>query len=127
MILIEDSVAMQSLIESELQRISGVGLIGIAAGPAEGLLILDRSPVDLVIADLFLHEGTAFEILEWLRCRQAKASVLVITNAPSLELREQCLSSGASGFFDKAKGFDWLPKEIEAVRRRMVCLDELVH
>jgi DNA-binding NarL/FixJ family response regulator len=122
-VLIEDSLAMQSLIRSELQEISGVVLIGIATGPAEGLRIMDQAPVDLVIADMFLDKGNAFEILEQLRHRQTKPVTIVITNTPSLELRERCLSLGASGFFDKAEGFDWLPKEIEAVRRQMTPFD----
>lgn len=118
-VLIEDSPAMQTLIRSELQQIPGLVLLGVASGPAQGLQMISQSPVDLVIADLFLDNGTALEILEELLYRQTKPQMIVITNAPSIELRERCLSLGASGFFDKAQGFDWLPGEIEAVRRQM--------
>jgi DNA-binding NarL/FixJ family response regulator len=84
--------------------------------------MIAQSPVGLLIADLFLDNGNAIEILEQLRDPQTKPRTIVITNAPSLELRERCLSLGASGFFDKAEGFDWLPREIEAVRRQMTLL-----
>jgi response regulator of citrate/malate metabolism len=122
-VLVEDSPAIQTLIQSELQQISGVMLIGIATGPADGLRMIAQNPVDLVIADLFLDDGNAIEILEQFQHRQTKPQMVVITNAPSLELRERCLSLGASGFFDKAEGFDWLPGEIEAVRCQMASLD----
>ena len=96
-----------------------VVLLGVASGPVQGLQMISQSPVDLVIADLFLDKGNALEILEELRYRQTKPEMIVITNAPSIELRERCLSLGASGFFDKAEGFDWLSKEIETVRRQI--------
>jgi DNA-binding NarL/FixJ family response regulator len=110
---------MQALIKTQLQQIAGVLLIGIATGPMEGLRIIDQAAVDLVIADLFLDKGNAMEILEQLQHRQITPKIVVITNAPSAELRERCVSFGASGFFDKAEGFDWILEEIEAVRRRM--------
>ena len=69
---------------------------------------------------MFLHNGTAIELLEQLRQRHRKPLTIIITNTPSIELREHCLSLGASGFFDKAQGFDWLPGEVEALRRQMV-------
>jgi len=109
---------MQALIQTQLQQIAGVLLIGIATGPAEGLRIIDQDAVDLVIADFFLDKGNAMEILEQLQHRQITPRTVVITNAPSAELRERCLSFGASGFFDKAEGFDWLLEEIEVVRRQ---------
>jgi len=111
---------MQALIQTQLKQVAGVLLIGIATGPTEALRIIDQDDaVDLVIADLFLDKGNAMEILEQLQHRQIRPTTIVITNAPSAELRERCLSYGASGFFDKAEGFDWLPEEIEALRRRM--------
>lgn len=108
---------MQFLIQSELQQIESVALVGVARSTDEARPILDQSSVDLVIADMFLGEGTAFEVLAWRQSRHPKPSVIVITNAPSHELRERCFSSAASGFFDKAKGFDWLPNEIEAAKK----------
>jgi response regulator of citrate/malate metabolism len=125
-LLIEDSIAMQSLIQSELQQIESVALVGVVRSTEEARPILDWSSVDLVIADMFLSHGTAFEVLEWRQSRQPKPSVIIITNAPSQELRERCFSSGASGFFDKAKGFDWLPNEIEAARRNVTRRDILL-
>jgi len=110
---------MQSLIQAQVEEIRGVELVGIATGPVDGLRLIDQHQVDLVIADMFLHNGTAIELLERLRQRHSKPVTIVITNTPSIELRERCLSLGASGFFDKAQGFDWLPGEVEALRRQM--------
>jgi DNA-binding NarL/FixJ family response regulator len=109
---------MQLLIKAQLAE-EGVILVGMAAGPADGLRMIDENRVDLVIADMFLDEGTAIEILEGLRQRHSKPAVIITTNSPSIELRERCLSLGASGLFDKAQGFDWLTKEIAALRRQI--------
>jgi DNA-binding NarL/FixJ family response regulator len=111
---------MQPLIQAQVEEIPGVELVGIATGPVDGLLLIDQHQVDLVIADMFLHNGTAIELLEQLRQGPRKPLTIIITNTPSIELREHCLSLGASGFFDKAQGFDWLPGEVEALRRQMV-------
>ena len=111
---------MQSLIQAQLGQVTDTELVGIATGPAEGLRIIDESRIDLVIADMFLDKGNAVEILEQLLQRRVKPVVIIVTNAPSIELRERCLSLGASRFFDKAQGFDWLPEEIEAVRYQMM-------
>jgi response regulator of citrate/malate metabolism len=115
---------MQSLIRAQLEQIAGVALIGTATGPAEGLRIIDQGSVDLVIADLFLDKGNIIEILEQLQHRPIKPVIVVITNAPSVELRDHCLSLGASGFFDKAQGFDWLLGQIEEVRAQMTAFDK---
>ena len=110
---------MQSLIQAQLEEIPGVELVGVATGPVDGLRFINEHQVDLVIADVFLHNGTAIELVERLRQRHSKP-IIIITNTPSIELREHCRSLGASGFFDKAQGFDWLPAEVEALRRQMV-------
>ncbi len=109
---------MQSLIQAQLEEIPGVELVGVATGPVDGLRLIDEHQVDLVIADMFLHNGTAIELLERLRQHRSKPATIIITNTPSIELGEHCLSLGASGFFDKAQGFDWLPGEVEALRRQ---------
>lgn len=113
----EDSPAMQSLIQAQLAELEAVILVGTATNAADGLRMIDEDWVDLVVADMFLAQGTAIELLERLRQRHSKPAVIIITNTPSVELRERCFLLGASGFFDKAQGFDWLPEEIEALRR----------
>jgi DNA-binding NarL/FixJ family response regulator len=114
---------MQAVIRAQLKQIADVLLIGVATRPQEGLRIIDQACVDLVIADFFLDQGTAIEILEHLQHREIKPMIIVTTNAPSVELRERCLSFGASGFFDKMDGFDWLAEAIETARRRSCLFD----
>ena len=55
----------------------------------------------MTVLDLFLSQGTGFDVLETIESRKDRARVIVLTNSPSVANRELCKKLGAYAMFDK--------------------------
>jgi DNA-binding response OmpR family regulator len=72
-----------------------------ATGYADALKAIESQPVDLMIVDLNLPDGSGAELLSALRKRHPLASAIVITGAPSVETAVSALRHGAVDFLSK--------------------------
>lgn len=68
---------------------------------AQALERMDAEPVDLLIVDLALPDGSGAELIQALREKHPLASTIVITGAPSYERAVSALRSGAADFLAK--------------------------
>src|SRR5690606_21304104 len=59
---------------------------------------LARQPVDLVVLDLGLPDGTGLELCEEMRARGDKTPILVLTAEISVSSRVRCLDAGADDY-----------------------------
>ena len=106
--VIEDSPDYLAAIASALARLPQVVLVGTADTAAEGIQMVHREAPDLLLVDMFLKQGTGIEVLQHFQVHARSMAVIVMTNAPSPQLERYCQELGATGFFDKAEGFDWV-------------------
>ena len=103
--LIEDSLLLQELLGGILSELDGVALCGCADGETEALRQLAESPVDLVIIDIELRQGSGIGVLDALQTdsglygRPRKA---VLTNYAHTTMRQRCEHFGMDAFFDKS-------------------------
>jgi len=103
--LIEDSLLLQELLGGMVSELDGVEFCGCAAGETEALRHLAESPVDLVIIDIELKQGSGIGVLDALQTdsglygRPRKA---VLTNYAHATMRQRCERFGMDAFFDKS-------------------------
>jgi DNA-binding NarL/FixJ family response regulator len=103
--LIEDSVLLQELLAGMLSELDGVEFCGCAEGETEALQRLAEAPVDLVIIDIELKQGSGIGVLDALQTdsnlygRPRKA---VLTNYAHATMRQRCERFGMDAFFDKS-------------------------
>lgn len=109
-LLVEDSVDLQTLLRAMLSEIPDVEVIAIADGEAQAVRFLESADADLAIVDLELQEGSGLGFLkktdQTLNSQGLK--VVVFSNYSNLVIRHRCLSLGAHAFFDKSFQIDEL-------------------
>lgn len=108
--LIEDSALLQELLGSMLSELEGVEYCGCADGEAQALQRLAEAPVDLVIIDIQLKQGSGIGVLGALQAgdQYGKPYKVVLTNYAHATMRQRCERFGMDAFFDKSLDLDQL-------------------
>jgi DNA-binding response OmpR family regulator len=97
----------------DVRRILGLRLqsagfdVEEAADGAQGLEAVRRTPIDLVLLDLFMPGMDGFRFLEELRSNvPAQPPVVVVTQYDDVDNRNRALSLGASEYVSKGYAFE---------------------
>jgi DNA-binding NtrC family response regulator len=67
-----------------------------------------KSPPNVILADYQLPGGTAFDLLEWLRARDLRIPVVVVTGHASIDLAVEAVKAGADQFIAKPVDIGYL-------------------
>jgi two-component system, OmpR family, response regulator len=109
-LLVEDSRVLAERLRETLLSVPGVQLAGTVDSEADAVAALQRQPVDVVLLDLHLRQGTGFGVLRAIPSDQVKKTVvIVLTNYDLAEYRRAAAALGAKHFLDKLRDFDRLP------------------
>lgn len=103
--IIEDSIVLRNMLSEALCEISGVEVSVTASGQQSALLALSETPVDLVIIDLELDEGSGLGVIKKLRADPGKygqAKLVVFSNYAISPLTRRCRDLGVDTIFDKS-------------------------
>ncbi len=108
--LVEDSPVIRQSLITTLEELSAVRVVGTAEDEGNALAWLSDPAhrVDLVIIDIFLKGGSGLGVLRGIHQLALRCHVVVLTNYATEDMRQRCLSLGASRVFDKSN-------EIEAL------------
>jgi two-component system chemotaxis response regulator CheY len=101
-LVVDDLPQARRIVRNLLQRL-GVADVRDAAGLQEAVASLKSQPVDLVITDVILKDGTGIDLLRQIRGDSAIAElpVVVITSDPDREHVIEGGKLGLSGFLIK--------------------------
>lgn len=120
--LIEDSALLQELLTDMLTELDGVEFCGCADGENEALNRMAENPVDLVIIDIQLKQGSGIGVLDALQTdspRYGRPLKAVLTNYAHSTMRKRCERIGMDAFFDKSLQINQLMDYvIEAARQK---------
>lgn len=105
--LIEDNPTIRDLLVGLLEDSTTCEVIAMAESQDEALRWLARhgDGWDLVVADLFLVEGSGMEVVKACARRLPHQRVVVLTNYADAA-NERALSQGADAVFDKTGQFE---------------------
>ncbi len=115
-LLVEDSRVLAERLRETLLSVPGVQLAGTVDSEAEAVAALQRHPVDVLLLDLHLRQGTGFGVLRAIPGSAArKVVVIVLTNYDLAEYRRAAAALGARHFLDKLRDFDRLPTLLQQI------------
>ena len=98
-LIVDDEVDLVTTYERLLHR---RGYRVVSAGSCrEGLLILEREPLALVVTDLRLPDGDGLDIVRAARRTPTPTPSLVVTGFASEASRAAALAAGAAGYLAK--------------------------
>ncbi|WP_225799207.1 response regulator [Streptomyces sp. NK15101] len=86
-------------------RVEGFTVVGVAHSRAEAVRILDRTPVDLILLDLYLPDGHGLQLLRALRAAGHSADVIAVTSARDLAVVREGVSLGVVQYVLKPFAF----------------------
>lgn len=115
-LLVEDSRVLAERLRETLLSVPGVQLAGTVDSEADAVAALQRHPIDVLLLDLHLRQGTGFGVLRAIPNDQAKkVVVIVLTNYDLAEYRRAAAALGARYFLDKLRDFDRLPALLQQI------------
>jgi two-component system, OmpR family, response regulator len=115
-LLVEDSRVLAERLRETLLSVPGVQLAGTVDSEADAVALLQRQPVDVVLLDLHLRQGTGFGVLRSIPNDQVrKTVVIVLTNYDLAEYRRAAAALGARHFLDKLRDFERLPLLLQEI------------
>ena len=116
--LVEDSAHVRDLLLDFLHVPGEVEIVGYADNETESVADMLAKPVDAVIVDLKLREGSGMAVIERLRKAHLTPSpkIIVFTNHPFPEIKRRAMQLGADYFLDKSADYDSVRSTLQALR-----------
>lgn len=115
-VVVEDSPVMQRVLLSQLARVPGLNVVGVATGEPEAIALIGRVRPDLVLLDLFLSPGHGLKVLEAVRRADNPVKVLVLSNELiHEEYRQLGEKLDVLAFHDKGEGLGRLLADLNRV------------
>ena len=116
--LVEDSPHVRDLLLDFLNVPGEIEIVGHADTEAESVADILAQPVDAVIVDLRLREGSGMGVIENLRKADLnpQPKIIVFTNHPFAEIRKRAAQLGADYFFDKSADYDSVRTTLQNLR-----------
>jgi DNA-binding NarL/FixJ family response regulator len=105
----DDSQAVAERLADLLEDVPGAELVGQAGDVPEAVQRIQKMKPDALILDLQMPGGSGLDVLRAIRAEYPQLCVLICTNYPYPQFRQQCLSAGANFFLDKSKEFEKIP------------------
>jgi two-component system, OmpR family, response regulator len=117
-LLVEDSAILVDRLRETLGALEGVEVVDAVADESAAVVVATARPVDVIVLDLQLREGTGFGVLQ--RLGSERPEVIVFTGYDMPEYKGRASALGVRHFLIKARDHERLPaliRELERQRR----------
>jgi two-component system, OmpR family, response regulator len=118
-LLVEDSKVLTERLSEVISQTTDVDLIGAVDNENDAVSRVRRDPVDVMILDLHLKQGTGFGVLRALAKSATRPKVIILTNYDLPEYKSAAMALGARYFLDKARDYDRIPEVLSEI-----CIDQ---
>jgi DNA-binding NarL/FixJ family response regulator len=108
--LVEDSQVLTERLTEVVGQIADVYLVGTAETESAAVAAINREPVDVIVLDLHLKQGTGLGVMRALARTTLKPQIIVFTNYALPEYKKAAMDLGATHFLDKARDYGRLPE-----------------
>jgi DNA-binding NarL/FixJ family response regulator len=113
----DDSRAVVERLADLLKEVPGVQLAGRASDVPEAIQCIRETNPDVVILDLQMPGGSGLDVLHAIRPGNPSLRVLICTNYPQAQYRNECITAGANFFLDKSAEFERIPAILKELIR----------
>jgi DNA-binding NarL/FixJ family response regulator len=114
LVIADDSSVVRERLTAMLSNVEEIEFIGQAQDVGDAIGSVEELKPDAVILDIQMPGGTGIDVLKHIKKVQPATVVIVLTNYPFSQYREECIAEGADYFFDKSLEFE---RAIEVCKR----------
>lgn len=107
--IVDDSTVVVERLAELLKEVPEVRLAGQASDAPNAIRDIQKEKPDVLILDLQMPGGSGLDVLRAVRPSFPHLRVLVCTNYPYPQYRQECLAAGADFFLDKSIDFARIP------------------
>ncbi len=100
-LVVEDTQELRELLGMNLKE-AGFE-VEVASNGVESLEIMKKAPVDLVLMDIVMPDMNGYEVLAKLNEMRIMTPVIIYSNMPEIESRNEAIKLGAVDYFEKAE------------------------
>ncbi len=115
-LIVDDSAIIRVRLAELLAEVDGVEIVAQADNAYEAASLVRELEPDVAILDLRMPKRSGLDLIEDVRNIPQPPKIIMLTNFPTPENRERCLSYGADYFFDKSSEIE----EVMAVLKDLV-------
>lgn len=105
-LIVEDDPMVAEFNKHYLEQIGGFALRGIAASVDEGLKLLEKKEIDLILLDIFMPGLSGLELLSQIRKMGKGVDVIVVSAAADSYSIKKALQYGAVDYLIKPFEFE---------------------
>ena len=114
-LLVEDSQVLIERLTEAIGEMTDLKLICTVDTEAAAVAVVRREPVDVIILDLHLRQGSGFGVMRALATAQLNPQIIVLTNYDLPEYKNAAIALGATHFLDKARDYGRLPEVLHEI------------
>ncbi|WP_439594040.1 response regulator [Microbacterium sp.] len=119
--LVDDEALTLELHRSYIERLDGFQVVAECAGARAALARIiepdgGAEPIDLVLLDMTMPDGTGLDVLRHLRARAADVDVIAITGVRDADVVRQVVALGAAQYLVKPFAFPTFRDRLEQYR-----------
>ena len=104
-LIADDSVMICNRLTEAIQPVPGLEIVGEAHDGVEALQAIGTLKPDVVILDIRLPGINGLGVLEEIKKKPSAPVIIMLTNFPYLQYRQQATTLGADYFFEKSLEF----------------------
>lgn len=103
--IVEDSPALQERLCDICTELGGSRIVGYASRARDAIGLLQELQPHFVIVDLWLEQGTGFDVMKWLQSEPSASRPVYVAFSSNNDQQHaaHALHLGAAAFFDKAR------------------------
>ena len=113
--LVEDDVNFQNALTAAIRTAPDMALLSVASTRAQGLLMLDNRPADVLLVDLGLPDGSGIDVVRAAHVQWPVCNIMVSTTFGDETHVMQSIEAGASGYLLKDSTPESLVFEIRSL------------
>jgi DNA-binding response OmpR family regulator len=102
-LIVDDSVLLQDRLKKTLTEVNENICVSLACNYQEALDMFTLHPYDKIILDISLPDGSGIDLLRIFKKTKPEIDVIMFTNYPLAEFKNNCIHLGADHFFNKSE------------------------